>query len=296
MFGVSVALLATGLGLVVEGTTPCPTTEQVAAALKPLLREEISGTDDRLVLSQVPHGLKVRLLDSNGDLLAQRVLPLIQGCGAQAHRVAVIAAAWQAGLSEEPLPPGPAIPKPAESEAPDVPESEASQRNAELWPAPAPQLVRRPNPAFLGLDYKLSFTPVGGVTSVLALEGGAIWGRWGIQGGGWFEFGRTVETSQVGEFSFGRIAAELGPTLVVNGSDPEVQVRLQAVGALLGAGATYFDPGVEIGVRVLPGDPPARVFIDVATILWPRFFSNVPGVPLSPFELFVSVGLFLGSR
>jgi hypothetical protein len=299
MFSVSLALLGAGLGLVVEGNTPCPTVEQVGAALRPLLREEISGTDDRLVLSQVPHGLNVRLIDSHGDLLAQRMLPQAPGCTAQAHRVAVIASAWQARLSEEPLAPAPELPpsdanRDAEPESPDA--EEAAERNARLWPAPAPQPVRHPNPAFLGLDYRLSFTPAGGVTSVLAIEGGAIWGRWGIQGGGWFEFGRTIAASQeVGELSFGRIAAEFGPTLVARSADPEIQVRVLAVGALLDASQTYFDPGIELGARVVPGQPPARVFIDVATILWPRFLGNVPGLPLSPFELFLSVGIFLGS-
>jgi len=294
MVSVSLSLLAAGLGLVIQGPTTCPTAEQVAAAVGPMLREEISGTDDRLVLSPVPHGLKVRLIDSRGDLLAQHVLPALPSCEAQAHRVAVIAAAWQAELSEEPLPPAPEAAAPPATPEPTVEELEDEiERNARLWPAPASQAARHPNPAFLGLDYRLSYTPAGGVISALALEGGAIWGRWGLQGGLWFELPRAFTTGS-DELSFERIAAELGAVWVVKGGDPQVQIRAQAVGAALFAGVIHFDPGIELGGRVVAGHPPARFFADVAATLWPRFLRDVPGLPLSPFELFLSVGIFLG--
>ncbi len=306
MASVPLSLLAAGLGLVIQGPSTCPTTGEVAAALKPLLREEISGTDDRLVLALVAQGLRVSLLDSHGAQLAQQVLPGIASCEAQAHRVAVIAAAWQAELSEEPLPPMPeaapeapadAAKSPAPPSAPVQPTikelEDEVDRGSRLWPAPATQAALHPNPAFLGLDYRLSYTPVGGVVSVLALEGGAIWGRWGLQGGGWFELPRDATTGQAG-FKFERIAGELGPVWVAFSGDPQIQVRAQVVGAALFAESTSFDPGVELAGRLVAGHPPARVFIDVAATLWPRFVGNVPGIPLSPFELFLSVGLFLG--
>jgi hypothetical protein len=281
MAALSLALLATGLGLIIEGNTTCPTADAVGDALRPLLREEISGINDRLELSQTSRELKIRLLDSRGDLLAARVLPLIPSCEAQAHRVAVIAAAWQAELSEEPLPP-----------APEIKESEDTQRGARLWPEPAPPA--RPTPGYFEMGLRLSYVPVGGLTTAFQLGGGAVWGRWGIEGSCWLELSRTYESDQE-EGHFFRIAGEFGPTLLVRVDQPEIQLRAQGVAsALLANNGALFDPGVEIGARFLVGRRPTSGFLDATVTLWPQLFTDVQGLPLSPVEVFLTVGLVLG--
>jgi hypothetical protein len=281
MAALSLALLASALGLIIEGNTTCPTPEEVGGAVRPLLREEISGTNDRLVLSQTSHELKIRLLDSRGNLLAARVLPLIPSCEAQAHRVAVIAAAWQAELSDEPLPP-----------APEVKMSEEPERGARLWPEPAPPA--RPTPGYFEMGLRLSYVPVGGLTTGVQLGGGAVWGRWGIEGSGWLELSRSYDTDQK-EGQFFRIAGEFGPTLLVRVDQPEIQLRAQGVAsALLANNGVLFDPGVEIGARLLFGHRPASGFLDATVTLWPQLFTGLQGLPLSPLEVFLTVGLILG--
>jgi hypothetical protein len=281
MAALSLALLATGLGLVIEGNTSCPTPDAVGTALGPLLREEISGTDDRLELSQTSHELKMRLLDSRGDVLAARVLPLIASCEAQAHRVAVIAAAWQAELSEEPLPP-----------APEIKPSVETERGARLWPEPAPPA--RPTPGYFEMGARLSYVPVGGLTTAFLLGGGAVWGRWGIEGSGWLELSRNYEMAQE-EGHFFRIAGEFGPTVLVRVDQPEIQLRAQGVASvLLANNGALFDPGVELGARLLLGGRPASGFLDATVTLWPQLFTDPQGLPLSPLEVFLSVGLVLG--
>ena len=215
----SLALLATGLGLIIEGNTTCPTPDAVGVALRPLLREEISGTNDRLELSQTSRELKMRLLDSRGDVLAARVLPLIASCEAQAHRVAVIAAAWQAELSEEPLPP-----------APEIKPSEETERGARLWPEPAPPA--QPSPGYFAIGLRLSYVPVGGLTTAIQLGGGAVWGRWGIEGSGWLELSRTYDVGQA-DSQFFRFAGELGPTVLLRIDQPQIQLRAQGVASAL---------------------------------------------------------------
>ena len=281
MAALSLALLATWLGLIIEGNTTCPTPDEVGNALRPLLREEISGTNDRLVLSQTAQGLKIRLVNSRGDLLAARVLPLIPSCEAQAHRVAVIAAAWQAELSEEPLPP-----------APEIKESEETRRGTRLWPEPAPPA--RPTPGYFEMGLRLSYVPVGGLTTAFQLGGGAVWGRWGIEGSGWLELSRTYDSGeQQGQFF--RIAGEFGPTVLVRVDQPEIQLRAQGVAsALLANNGALLDPGVELGARLLLGGRPVSGFLDATVTLWPQWFSGVQGLPLSPLEMFLTVGLVLG--
>ena len=281
MVGLSLALLASGLGLVIEGTTTCPTSEEVAAALQPILREELAGTNDGLELSRSSRGLRVRLLDPSGELLAKRVLPLIPSCAAQAHRVAVIAAAWQAELSEEPLPP-----------APNIAETDDTERGERIWPAPAPP-ARLP-PGYFEAGVRLSYVPVGGLTTAFQLGGGAVWGRWGFEGSGWLELSRVYDTGDYRiEGHFFRIAGEFGPTVLVRLEDPGIQLRAQGVAsALLVDNGTQFEPGVEISARVLAGRRLASGFIDVTLVIWPQLVSDP--LPLSPLEIFLTLGLVVG--
>jgi hypothetical protein len=284
--GLSLSLLVSTLGLIVEGKTTCPTPEAVGSAMHSLLREEISGTDDRLLLKEGPEGLEVRLLDASGDQLASRRLPPAPGCAAQAHRVAVIAAAWQAELSEEPLPP-----------EPGVKESPETLRSAQLWPVtPSPPPRTTPGYAVLGL--RLSYASVGGLTTAFQLGGGASWRRWGFEGSGWAQWNRSYELVENGmrsQAEFLRVGGDLGPTFLARLEDPGVQLRAQGVAALLLAnGNVDFDPGAQIGARVLVGSRPIAGFLDASLTLWPRLLSNVPLEPLSPLEFFLTFGLELG--
>ncbi len=279
MVGLSLGLLASALGLVIEGPTTCPSPDEIAAALQPILREEISGANDRLVLSSSARGLEVRLLDSSGDLLARRVLPLLPSCAAQAHRVAVMAAAWQAELSEEPLPP-----------APGIEASEDTERGARLWPAPAPA---RHAPGYFEVGARLSYVPEGGLTTAFQLGGGAVWGRWGFEGSGWLELSRVFDNDLGIEGHFFRIAGEFGPTVLLRMDDPGIQLRAQGVAsALLVDNGKAFEPGLEMSARVLAGKRLASGFLDVTVVVWPQLFSNA--LPLSPLEVFLTLGLVVG--
>ncbi len=282
MVDLSLALLASALGLLIEGTSTCPTADQVAVAVRPLLREEISGTDDRLVLSSAPRGLKVSLIDPRGDLLAERVLPPIPSCAAQAHRVAVIAAAWQAELSEEPLPP-----------APDIKQSEESDRGQRLWPVPA--TPARQSPGYFETGLRLSYAPVGGLTTAFQLGGGAVWGRWGFEASGWAELSRSYVIDSTTEGHFFRVAGEVGPTVLLRMEDPGIELRAQGIAAtLLANNGAIFDPGFELSARVLAGRKVASGFLDATAVVWPQFFSQVQGLPIAPVEFFLTLGLLVG--
>jgi len=273
--------LAVVLGLVIEGKTTCPNPDQVAAAIRPLLREEISGADDRLVLRESRSALIVELFDGQGALLAKRELRPDVSCAAQAHRVAVIAAAWQAELSEEPLPP-----------APELKPSEPERRAARLWPDAPPAAARR-NPLFLGSGLRLKYAPNGGLAGAIEIEAGATWGSWGVGGGIDLDAARALHEADGETQNFFRFSAELGPTLRL-WTGPEIQLRVDAIGAVLFADRASFDSGASVGVRVIPGHPPVRLFFDASAIVWPRFFHDDPQSPLSWFEAYVDVGLLLG--
>ena len=126
------------LGLVVEGQVSCPTPALVAAEAAPLLPEDFGEADARLRLTQVDGWgggepktwIRLELFDASGELVASRQVRGGGNCSVLAHRIAVVAAAWQAELSDEP----PMVPP----EALATPEAAAS-----AWPSSPAQASGR---------------------------------------------------------------------------------------------------------------------------------------------------------
>ena len=55
---------------------------------------------------------------------------------------------------------------------------------------------------------------------------------------------------------------------------------------------TQFEPGVEVCARILVGRRPASGFLDVTIVVWPQLVSDA--LPLSPLEVFLTLGLVVG--
>jgi hypothetical protein len=254
------------LGLVVQGSTDCPTPAEVATQLKPLLPEEFGHPERILLLTTGSGQIDLALTSEGGDIVARRQLPHQGSCVAQAKRVAVVAAAWQAELDDEALPPPPKAEPPAlQVEAATPPPSTAPTSSGDLHFEMGVRASATPGPSFL-----------------MELGVGKRWGRWGILG--------NVEGPL--------IAALLGPTFFLLEGYPTLLVRAQgvlALGTTSGAevGITQVStlgaiPGVELGVRVTMGASGARGFIDLA---YAHYFS---GDSPPPNQGIISVGLALG--
>jgi hypothetical protein len=77
-----------------QGATVCPTPDDVRTQLRGLVRDEgAAGTIGRLV--EEPGGVRLRLDDTDGRRLGERLLPPSTDCRALAAAAAVSLAAWQ---------------------------------------------------------------------------------------------------------------------------------------------------------------------------------------------------------
>jgi hypothetical protein len=258
------ALMASmSLGLVVQGSTDCPDPTEVAEQLKPLLPEEF-GHPERVLLVSAENGrIGLALTSDGGDVLAKRELPRQGSCASQAKRVAVVAAAWQAELDDEPLPPPPRV------ETGTIPQVNAT---------PPPPPPRSTSSGDLHFEMGLRTIATPGPSFQFEIGLGKTWGRWGIQG--------NVEGGQVEGPS---IAALFGPTFFLLQGYPTLGLRAQGVLALgTVQDMTTAAPGMEIGFRVTTGSSGARGFVDLAYVHY--FYGDTP----PPNQGIVTVGFAFG--
>jgi hypothetical protein len=237
------------LGLVVQGSTDCPNPEEVAEQLKPLLPEEF-GHPERILLLSVENGEVMMALSSEGgDVVAKRWLPHQGSCAEQAKRVAVVAAAWQAELDDEPLPPAPRV------ETEEIPQVTAAPM------APSP---RESSTGDLHFEFGLRMVASPGPNLQFELGMGKSWGRWGIKG--------NLEGGQVDGPS---IAALFGPTFFLLEGYPTLGLRAQGALALgTSQGIATPAPGMEIGFRASTSASGSRGFIDLAYVHY--FYGDTP--------------------
>jgi hypothetical protein len=254
-----ILMISLAPGLVVEGPSACPTPKEVAEQLAPLLPEELSHPERVLILSGEQDRLVLELTSRGGQVLARRSLPRNGSCGVQAKRVAVVAAAWQAEIDDEPLPPPPKI------------EPEAVQlHSAPLEPRPAP---RSPTTE-IHLEMGLRTVTSPGPSFQFEIGIGKSWGRFGLLG--------NVEGPSP--------AVLFGPTMFLLEGYPTVALRAQAAVALgewSGGGSLAAIPGAEVGVRVTMGSSGPRGFVDLC---YAHYFGDSP----PPNQAVLTIGLALG--
>jgi hypothetical protein len=178
------------------------------------------------------------LTSGSGETLAKRTLSREGSCPGKAQRVAVIAAAWQAQLSDEPLPPPPAI----EAEEPSV------QKAAPVSVQPRPQYGLR---ADLGVRV-VSSTVTSWVPAPVQFTFGAghSWGRLGFLATVTFPFPEAM----------------LGPTYIVVDGSPSIGIRAQAIASLGSSNdrGLFVSPGVQGALRLSLAREGTRAFFDLA--------------------------------
>jgi hypothetical protein len=226
------------LGMTIEGETSCPTPQEVAVELRPLLPEEFSDPERRLILSVDKGQVVLTLTSGGGEVLAKRILSSEKSCPGKARRVAVIAAAWQAQLSDEPLPPPPAI----ESIETSVDATEPERTE------PGPRYGLR---ADLGLRLVASKITSWIPTPLqLMFSAGHSWGRVGF----------------IATVTFPVPEAMLGPTYIVMDGPPSIGIRAQAIASLGSSdpGGLIVSPGIQGAIRMSLAREGTRAFFDLA--------------------------------
>jgi hypothetical protein len=266
-----IGVISLASGLVIQGRTDCPSPTEVASQLAPLLPEELGQPDRVLSLSADADLLTLTLSTEGGEVLAKRTFPRQGSCAAQAKRVAVVTAAWQAELDDEPLPPPPkAQPEALEVQAGVQQPAHPAPSSSDLHFEMGVRMISTPGPQ---LQFELGM--------------GKSWGRWGIVG--------NVEGGNVDGAS---IAALLGPTFFLLQGYPTLGLRAQGVlalgktsMALVGIPPTETlsaIPGMEVGFRVTMGSSGARGFVDLAYLHY--FLGDSP----PPNQGIVTVGFAFG--
>lgn len=118
-------LFALWLALDVQGTSTCPTPDEVSQHVARLLPEtQSSERASRAILSAGDGFVGIQLLGPEGGVLAERQLDRSGSCADMAEAVAVILAAWQAQFSPtiSPTVIEPAVPSPSPSGTGPLPE------------------------------------------------------------------------------------------------------------------------------------------------------------------------------
>jgi len=156
----------TGLALVlwgafrVEGSSSCPSPAEVAAQLKAQGVETPDGSEQRIVLEDVPEGLSFRLLDVGGAALGQRTFAPSATCPERALAVATLVGAW-----EWQRPPAPPNRTPREAPGPSA--------------VTRPRLLKPARPWEVGLGASASLGVAG------LSPGGELFGSVGLGPTGW---------------------------------------------------------------------------------------------------------------
>ena len=289
---VCAALLGLATGLVIEGEGPCPAAAAVGAALRPLIPDELGPDDRHLAFALTPWGeVRVVLSEAAGRVLAERTLKATGTCASQAHRVAVLAAAWLGELGEEPL----ARAARGDSPPPTSPDEDldddvASANSAtKLWPvrpSPGP-----PSPTYVAFRLGMSWNPASAEGGGVALGVGHSFGDFGLEGDAFFD----------GQARLGRFGAEVGPTLRLRRRSPQLDGRAQVVTGLLSvndasSSQSQFDLGGLLSLRATDDEgSPVRIFAELTAEIWPMDFSRrFTSIEVSPLELILGFGVHFG--
>jgi hypothetical protein len=262
--GAQIALLLWAM-LDVRSTVACPAAADVSARLQPLLPRELGPTGDVVNIDAAGGVTTVRLVRSDGTLVAARALPRGESCAAQAQIAAVVVATWEGRLQAERADGALALPDPSTLGA------RASR------PAPAPawrlEIAGGPLAAFTGGDLGVALG-----ADVAAFAAGS---RWGI-GAALLAIGdheAPFVAQPGGTYTWRRLELGIGPAFGSHAGAWSLGVRAAAVVGLLdvrGSGfaldqrTTSFDLGTSatarLGYRVGPVSP----WLGVTVVWWAR--------------------------
>ncbi|MDB4967794.1 MAG: hypothetical protein JWN44_3483 [Myxococcales bacterium] len=242
-------VLSVTMGLVsidVEGE--CPTREEIAAALEPLLQDTRNASTERVQIRSTGSGVGIQFINAVGVVTGKRWLAAGPDCGERARSAAVIIAAQRLQLTA-----GAALPPPDAAGPPGA-------------VAPQAMMVRRaapPQQPRAGYDLSAAFV------SAIANDGGvapgasiaAILGRAGGRFGGHVALSGTGQRSIVlgtGQARWTRLALSLGAAYRIRAGHWIADMTADAVAALLlvggngfaeNAAVANFDPGLAAGIR-----------------------------------------------
>jgi hypothetical protein len=248
------------LGLDIGGTVTCPSPEEVARKVRPLLRGGTVGdAGDRVSIDRRENVIRVALLRADGHERGARNLDARHDCDELADAAAVIVASWQ----------------PVAEPALGVPPLEASATTTRPSAAEAAVAVRR---VHVGLAAAGDWAPRS-LAAGLALE--ATWGR--VRGGPGLHLRAAYLQHHsfalnAGDVAWRRIPAALGPAWSwrFGGFDLETDLALAAAwltvagsGFAANENASALDFGIATGFRVAARGAFAP-WGGLALIAWPR--------------------------
>jgi hypothetical protein len=256
----------------VEGAVTCPSPDEVAARLRPLLDGDTVGQPgDRVRLEREQGVLRVALVQADGRVRGVRNVDERHDCGELAEAAAVIVATWQ----PEPLA---AV---AEAEPEAVATTVRRQREAEAEAAAGS--ARREGTGFqAAVGALMGFSGGPGVPGI-GLETG--WGPGALafhlraQAGDWHHLA-IGGTEDRGDVRWRRWPLALGPALRVPGQNLAFELDVSLAAAWLSLFGDGFasnqrhdalDVGASAGARLAWRGPlPVMPWVGVTGAFWPR--------------------------
>lgn len=255
----SLFLFLTTSGIRVTGAATCPSTDAVQNHLEVLLGEK-NVTGWSATLRHTPGGVQVALVEGDGTVVSQRVMPSDRPCEDLANIAALLLASWLSDLtsqavSAEPLP-GLSLPAPIASEP---------GNHSWSW-----EVGLAPTGSFTGG----SLAPGG----LLQLEAGPADARWALRIAGLYDGPRQAPEGP-GAVSWQRFQGDLGATYELSRSPYSLEIGgdivfsdllLRGLQFPADASATSLDPGIDISFRLAALRGPWHPWVGVWATLWTR--------------------------
>ncbi len=267
----------------------CPSPAEVQRQVDALVLDggDGAGPPRSAILEETPGGLTVRLVEADGTLIFERVLPSGRSCGDLAEIAALVLASWSSKLTSqsseaEPLPSlaAPAAPAPA-----------LAPRRAWSW-----EVALGPTVSFAG-----TFAPGG----LLQVGTGPAQARWEVHAVGSYD-GPRPQPEGTGQVSWQRAQLGLGGgyalsrlpySLEVGGEVVLSDIFMAGQGFPNNGSTTSLDPGIDLGARLALLRGRWHPWVGVWATVWLREeYPTVTNAAFSPTPLplvegFAGVGL-----
>ena len=270
--------------VLVRGDTECPSPDELRAALLGLVAPATaSTTPDVAELHGNGGSMTVRLLNAEGDAIAEKTLPAQASCGERARTAAVIVAAWEAhlrgglqgDLSVPPPPPPPPLPPPVA--APPARADLAPERPVTVVRA-APAATTPPLELEAGAAIVASVVSGHVAPAALVEVVGALRGGWFAVGLGALAIDTHTVALDAGAGAWRRLGATLDARVRSRWGRLELDVRAGAALTALAvegrdlpgaSGATLVDPGAFVGARAQLHLGAFAPWLEGTAVLWP---------------------------
>jgi len=232
---VGTSLVATMLwgSMIVDGTTACPTPPMAQALIPRESADRLRGDALRAELVDAGARLRVRLLDGEGKVLAERLLETGPSCAGLAHAAAAVISTLELEVSAAPAVELVAVPRPEGTAAPSPTASLARTNRSRGERAGVAFDV---GAAFLGSATGDGLAPAGAVMLRLRSRTSAF-----RLDAGFFAEGRRDLVFTDGKVSYQRFWVSLGPGYELTRGRLSVELQLGLLGAfsaLAGDGVT----------------------------------------------------------